>query len=72
LKKLNQANDPKLQNRLIIFRDNLFSFTADDNVIRKLLDWREGKDADLLGVPLTNQSQWSIVRLVHASKQFST
>ena len=46
------------------------SFTSDETVIQKLVDWWNGTDEDLKSLELTNDSKWTIVRLVHRSKLF--
>ena len=59
------------QNRLILFRDCLFSYVIDDDLIEKLITWKEGSDNDLKLIPLSNQNYWSIVELIHASKKYN-
>lgn len=67
LRHLTKHHTEHNQNRMILFRDKLFSFCLDDDAVHKLLAWRAGHDNDLRDVPLTNNTRWSIVEAVHAS-----
>lgn len=58
------------ENKKILLRNNLFSFSYDDECIDRLVGWWKKTNEDLAGVELTNDSKWAIVRLVHASKKY--
>eukprot|EP00331_Platyophrya_macrostoma_P021169 CAMPEP_0176469934 /NCGR_PEP_ID=MMETSP0127-20121128/40167_1 /TAXON_ID=938130 /ORGANISM="Platyophrya macrostoma, Strain WH" /LENGTH=863 /DNA_ID=CAMNT_0017864155 /DNA_START=190 /DNA_END=2781 /DNA_ORIENTATION=+ len=71
-KRLLMNTEASQSNRVVVLRDKMISFASNSGHINFLLDWFDGKVAELHKHPIGLNNRWSIVKKLHENDDFDS